>query len=75
MKAIAQHTCPQCHAPDDPQRPAITTRDNGVVTTAYVCAEGHLWQVRYVADQCHRTLLSPGDYCGECGAYNPGPVA
>ena len=70
VKAVAQHTCPQCHAPDDPQPLPVDGR-----VVAYVCAEGHLWQVGYVAGQCCWTLLRPGDYCGECGAYNPGPVA
>lgn len=50
VKAVPQHTCPQCHAPDDPQRPAIQqhTGDDRVVSILHLCAEGHLWTVRYV---------------------------
>ena len=49
VKAVPQHTCPQCHAPDDPYRRAIEPRAGDVVVTVHVCAEGHIWSVRYVA--------------------------
>ena len=46
--AETQHTCPQCAAPEDATRPPVTTRDLGVVTVTHLCAEGHIWAVRYV---------------------------